>query len=143
MSRPYISVEQQRDIIHRSHRRCEYCQCPMDYSSQSYAIEHIVPVAKGGKTELDNLALACGGCNAHKYTKTGGLDELSKAIVLLYHPRRDRWYDHFAWSPNLLEMVGLTAVGRVTIDALRTNRSGVINLRQLLLLAGKHPPTDS
>ena len=37
-------------------------------------------------------------------------------------------------------MVGVTATGRATIEALRLNRSGVVNLRRILYLAGEHPP---
>jgi 5-methylcytosine-specific restriction endonuclease McrA len=29
-------------------------------------VDHKVPVVKGGKTEEDNLALACSGCNGEK-----------------------------------------------------------------------------
>lgn len=140
MSRQYISVEQQRKIIDRANRRCEYCKSHMDYSPQSFAIEHIVPIARGGKTETGNLAFACGGCNSHKYTKTTAKDELSQTVVALYHPRKQNWQEHFAWSPDLLEMVGLTATGRATVTTLKVNRVGNKNLRQLLLLIGRHPP---
>ncbi|MGD1863524.1 MAG: HNH endonuclease [Phormidesmis sp.] len=129
MSRQYIPVEQQREIIERSNRRCEYCKSHMDYSPQSFAIDHIVPIARGGKTESSNLAFACGGCNGHKYTKTKATDELSQTVVSLYHPRKQDWHKHFAWSPNLLEMVGLTATGRATVTALKVNRVGNKNLR--------------
>ncbi|MEO0870221.1 MAG: HNH endonuclease signature motif containing protein [Cyanobacteria bacterium J06642_11] len=88
MSRRYITASEQRQIIERAERRCEYCQSFMDYSSQSFAIEHILPIALGGKTRLENLALACGGCNAHKYTKVEALDPLGQTVVPLYNPRQ-------------------------------------------------------
>ncbi|MGB3787376.1 MAG: HNH endonuclease signature motif containing protein [Phormidesmis sp.] len=141
MSRQYIPVEQQREIIQRSNRRCEYCKSHMDYSPQSFAIEHVMPVARGGKTEIDNLAFACGGCNGHKYTKTEAVDDLSRSGVPLYNPRKQSWYDHFVWSPDLSKIVGITAIGRATVIALKVNRIGNANLRQLLLLIGRHPPT--
>lgn len=65
MPSAYISVEQQRQIIERANRRCEYCKSSMDYASQSFVMEHIIPVSAGGETSLTNLALACGGCNGH------------------------------------------------------------------------------
>jgi 5-methylcytosine-specific restriction endonuclease McrA len=98
MSRRYITVAEQTQIIERADGRCEYCQSCMDYASQSFAIEHILPVALGGKTTLQNLAFACGGCNAHKYTKVEALDALSQTTVPLYNPRKQSWRDHFVWS---------------------------------------------
>lgn len=35
-------------------------------SDREIAIDHVNPVAAGGATEIDNLRLACGWCNAHK-----------------------------------------------------------------------------
>ncbi len=60
---------------------------------------------------------------------------------MLYHPRRDRWLDHFRWSENLLEIVGITAIGRVTVERLKLNRERVVNLREVLLMVDKHPPS--
>lgn len=140
MPRRYITTAEQQQIIDRAARRCEYCQSVMDYASQPFAIEHVIPIAQGGETTLDNLALACGGCNGHKYIKVGAIDPMSQTETPLYHPRRQAWQNHFGWSANYLEIIGLTATGRATLEALKLNRSGVINLRKLLLLAGLHPP---
>lgn len=140
MSRRYITVAEQAQIIDRANRRCEYCKCTMDHAAQPFAIEHIVPISEGGVTSLSNLALACGGCNGHKYNKTEAIDPENQRSVPLYHPRNQIWDEHFTWSEDLLQIVGRSATGRATIDALRMNRSGVINLRRLLLLAGLHPP---
>jgi hypothetical protein len=48
--------------------------------------------------------------------------------------------DHFAWSDDFLLIVGLTATGRATIDALQLNRPELFKLRGALLLIGEHPP---
>ncbi len=37
-------------------------------------------------------------------------------------------------------MVGLTSIGRATIEKLQLNREGVVNLRYALRSIGKHPP---
>lgn len=143
MSKRYITAAEQQQIIERADRRCEYCKCTMDYSSQPFEIEHIIPLAAGGETSLENLALSCGGCNGHKYTKVEAFDPVSQTQVPLYHPRQQAWQDHFGWSVDYLQMIGLTPIGRATIEALRLNRSGVINLRKLLLMARLHPPDES
>ena len=140
MSRRYITITEESQIIERANRLCEYCQCSMDYSTQSFVIDHIIPVAEGGTTALENLAFSCGGCNGHKYTKIQALDPVSRKLVFLYNPRTQKWLDNFVWSDDFLQVVGLTAFGRATISALQMNRSGVVNMRKLLLMAGLHPP---
>ena len=89
---------------------------------------------------MENLAFSCGGCNGHKYTKIQALDPVSRELVSLYNPRTQKWLDNFVWSDDFLQAVGLTAIGRATINALQINRSGVVNMRKLLLMAGLHPP---
>jgi hypothetical protein len=112
----------------------------MDYTSQSFACEHVIPVAKGGETCLDNLALACGGCNGHKATKLEATDPDSEETVVLFHPRQEKWETHFTWSEDALQIVGITTIGRATVRALHLNRAGVVNIRKLLQMAGLHPP---
>jgi hypothetical protein len=88
----------------------------MDYSSQPFVMEHIIPVTEDGDTTLENLALACGGCNSHKYNKVEALDPFSKKQTPLYHPRQQTWQDHFGWSADYLKIIGITASGRATVD---------------------------
>ena len=40
----------------------------------------------------------------------------------LFHPRRDRWNEHFFVDSHDGTILGLTPVGRVTIAVLRMNR---------------------
>lgn len=56
---------------------CTYCQKPL---SSSYHIDHIEPLAKGGKHILSNLALACPSCNLSKQTRSAILFMAIKAI---------------------------------------------------------------
>ena len=51
--------------------------------------------------------------------------------------------DHFIWSHDFTRIVGLTAKGRATVEALQLNRPGLINLRHALFHFGQHPPSDS
>ncbi len=50
------------------------------------------------------------------------------------------WSDHFAWNYDFTLVIGLTATGRATVEALRLNRPGVVNLRRALLAIAEHPP---
>ena len=80
------------------------------------------------------------GCNGHKFTKTHGFDPVSEQVVPLYHPRSMNWRHHFTWSDDFTELIGISPTGRITIEILHLNRTGNINIRQLLLLVGLHPP---
>ena len=140
MARRYITVQEQRFIIDRAKGRCEYCQSWMDYSAQPFTMEHVTPLVKTGVTRLDDMALSCDGCNGHKYTKIESFDPVSRELVPLYNPRTQMWHEHFSWSDDYLQILGLTAIGRATVDALQMNRIGLMNGRRLLRLAGQHPP---
>ncbi len=71
-----------------------------------------------------------------------GEDPVNGESVSLFHPRRDRWGDHFVWNADFTLMVGVTPTGRATIEKLQLNRIGIVNLRRILLNAGLHPPAD-
>jgi hypothetical protein len=96
----------------------------------------------GERQRLGNLALACQGCNGAKSSKTAGHDRATCKPVRLFHPRKDRWSDHFSWSKDFLRIEGLSVIGLTTVEALRLNRPGLVNLRRVLILEGVHPPPD-
>lgn len=105
-----------------------------------FSVEHICPRSRDGSDQLDNLALSCQGCNNHKATRTTAVDPESGQEAPLFHPRRDRWSNHFRWSRDQVTLIGLTPTGRATVAALALNREGVVNLRRLLTATGQHPP---
>lgn len=140
MSREYITKANRGQVKNRGENRCEYCQSPASYATQSFVIQHIIPVSKDGSSELDNLAWSCGGFNSFKYNKVEAFDTLSQQNVSIFNPRMQKWNKHFNWSEDFFNIIGKTATGRATIQALKMNRTGLINLRTLLKLDGKHPP---
>ena len=135
-----ISADLRQQVSVRAGGCCEYCRSQARYATQSFSVEHILPHVQGGATTLDNLALACQGCNNHKYDNVAAPDPVSGQVVPLYHPRRDRWDMHFAWSDDFTLMIGITPTGRATVETLHLNRDGVVNLRRLLYTIGQHPP---
>ncbi len=134
-----VSASIRSKVEERANKLCEYCQSPLEFSSDPFSVEHIFPISKDGTDEVENLALSCQGCNGHKYTKTEGFDSISQTTVTFYNPRKDVWREHFAWNEDFIEIIGLTAKGRVTIKSLNLNRPRIINLRRILGLAGEHP----
>ena len=118
---------------------CEYCASQAKFSPDSFSIEHIFPRSVGIIDDLDNLALSCQGCNNRKYIHTTAPDPITGELVALFHPRRQRWAGHFAWSDDFSLVIGLTPTGRATIEKLKLNRQSVVNLRRVLRDSGKHP----
>jgi 5-methylcytosine-specific restriction endonuclease McrA len=126
-------------VVEQARGVCEYCSYPEEFNSGRFAVDHILPRQLGGTDELSNLALACRSCNERKQDATAAPDPATGQIVPLFHPRRDQWEDHFAWSDDFSLMVGLTPTGRATIARLQTNHSGVVRQRQVLFELGLHP----
>lgn len=140
MSRRYLTVEERKVIRERAFNRCEYCLHWDLYASNPFQIDHVFPISKGGGTDLDNLAYACGGCNGHKYNRTEVLDPFDNQLTPLFNPRKDRWGKHFTWNDDYTLIIGITPTGRATVETLHLNREGMINIRRLLRSDGKHPP---
>ncbi len=139
MPKSRLSSQQKTAVKQRAQDCCEYCWSQEAYSPDTFSVEHIVPLAKGGTNAANNLANACQGCNNRKFVSTEAIDSLTGAMAVLYHPRRDRWAEHFAWDEDYLVMIGLTPTGRATVEKLELNRKGVVNLRRLLQESGLHP----
>lgn len=142
MPRKRVTAQERKIIVERARGCCEYCRSRADFATQSFSIEHIISVSRGGETVLDNVALACPGCNGHKYTKTEAPDPVDGMVVPLYNPRKQRWQDHFRWNEDFTCIVGLTPTGRATVSALQMNRPGVVNMRRTLFVMGFHPPVS-
>jgi len=142
MHRPRVPASLKRAVINRARGCCEYCRSQTRFAMQSFAVEHIIPLHAEGKTVLENLALACEGCNSHKHTKTQAFDPVSGNVAPLFHPRQQRWHQHFRWNDDSTKIFGLTPTGRATIEALQMNRKGLVNLRRVLYAMGEHPPEE-
>jgi hypothetical protein len=117
---------------------CEYCRIPEMPYALSFELDHIIAEKHRGKTEAGNLALSCVHCNRHKGPCIAGIDPETDQIVRRYHPRRDKWREHFRW--NGIVLVGLTDVGRTTIEVLEINDEDSVRFRQQLVEVGLFSP---
>lgn len=135
-----ITARQKDFITERARRCCEYCWSQLKFSPDPFSIEHIIPLSKGGSYDLDNLALSCQGCNNRKYNLTEAIDPIDGQFVPLYHPRQQLRVEHFVWSDDFTELIGISPTGRATVVRLQLNREGVVNLRRLLRASNLHPP---
>lgn len=135
-----LSPELTQQVRDRARLRCEYCRMHQSLQGATFHIEHVQPSTKGGLGEQQNLALACPSCNLHKADRTEAVDPISGVWVPLFHPRRQRWSDHFEW--NGYDLAGRTEVGRATLVALDLNQPRRLQIRQAEETFGLFPPAD-
>lgn len=101
-----------------------------------------MPEAHGGTSEEENLFLACPMCNSHKSNRQSALDPETGVATRLFHPRSDRWLDHFEWADEGAVVRGKTPIGRAAVIALQMNHPDIVIARRLWMAAGWHPPAD-
>jgi 5-methylcytosine-specific restriction endonuclease McrA len=119
-----------RDLVRRRADN-EYCLLPQEHSELTHHIEHIIAKQHGGGDDVDNLALACHRCNLRKGPNLTGVDPISGELVPLFHPRRDRWAEHFLLHGVRIQ--GITPAGRATVKVLAMNDARRLELRSELL----------
>src|SRR5947209_8764297 len=103
-----LTARLKQAVAQRAQNCCEYCRSQARFAVQGFSVEHVEPHSGAGETVPENLALACQGCNNHKYKKTQGRDPATGILVPLFHPRNQRWRDHFTWNDDATLVLGLT-----------------------------------
>ena len=76
----------------------------------------------------------CEYCLIPETLALASIDLETGELHRLFHPRRDRWRDHFQLRGGAI--VALTAIGRVTLRLLQLNRSERVKERELAIQAG-------
>ena len=127
-----------REVTVRAGHCCEYCLLAQAGQEAAFHVDHIHPVAEGGETVPENLALACVSCSLRKGARFGARDPQTGREAALFHPRAHRWEEHFVWNGN--RVTGLTPTVRATVDLLKMNRALIVAIRAEERLHGRHPP---
>ncbi|HUY35135.1 MAG TPA: HNH endonuclease signature motif containing protein [Pirellulales bacterium] len=118
---------------------CEYCLMPQSFADAGHEVDHVIAEKHRGATTPENLALACFHCNNHKGPNIAGVDPETGQVIRLYHPRQDRWSEHFIWQGPVLK--GITPIGRATVEVLEINLRHRLIHRQALIDEGVFPPS--
>ena len=102
-----------------------------------FEVDHIIAEKHGGETTSDNLCLACYRCNSFKGSDIASIDPETGSATFLFHPRRQRWADHFRLEDGV--MAPLTAEARVTVFLLRLNAPVQVRQREALIEEDRYP----
>jgi hypothetical protein len=133
MNRYYTAIAQ------RANHRCEYCQAPELIFNFPFEVEHIIPLSRQGENDEVNLALACRSCNLRKGTRISGIVPSSNIEVSFFHPRQDKWSEHFQVDTQSGKIMGMSSLGKVTVEYLEMNSASQVAARQLWIRLGLFP----
>lgn len=133
----YVSAELRRLVVVRAEQLCEYCLIHENDTFLGCEVDHVVSEKHGGATGEDNLALACAACNRSKGSDIGSIARSSGAYCRFYHPRVDRWSDHFELNGAMIRP--LTEIGEATTAILCFNSAERLLERELLIDLGRFP----
>lgn len=114
-----ISARVRRQVAQRAGYRCEYCLIREEDTFYGCQVEHIISLKHGGSSDSENLAYACARCNFAKGSDIATVLGAEEELTRLYHPRRDRWEDHFRLNGAFIEP--LTEIGEAKVKVLRLN----------------------
>ncbi|HCN30660.1 MAG TPA: HNH endonuclease [Verrucomicrobiales bacterium] len=115
-------------VRERAADRCEYCRMRHRWEPLNvYHVEHVVARQHRGEDTLSNLAFACPQCNLNKGPNLSSRDPDSDEVVLLFHPRQQRWEDHFEMREGRIS--GKTGTSRTTVFLLDMNADHRVELR--------------
>lgn len=126
-----LSAQLRAAVARRAGSCCEYCRMPDQLQIGGFEADHILPRSRDGATTLNNLAWACPHCNGRKSDHTESPDPVTGTVVDLFHPRSQRWDEHFRWSsvqPFVIE--GATPCGRATVSCLQLNHPEMVRIRR-------------
>jgi len=135
MSKSRISAALRRLVMKRAAGCCEFCGIRIEEVLLPHEADHAVAEQHGGKTEAENLCLACFQCNKLKGPNLAGIDPVTGSVEVLFHPRLDDWNAHFAFEG--VEIKGKTPRGRATVHTLRLNSAERLRVRGLLTESGR------
>lgn len=68
IERAKVSESLRYDVLKRDNFKCQICGATAQDGAK-LQVDHIIPVSKGGKTEMSNLQTLCSRCNAGKSDK--------------------------------------------------------------------------
>lgn len=88
--RPRIAGPVKKLVLRRTDSRCWYCGEMLNQTgAQSFEIDHIQPISKGGDNDPSNLVASCRMCNGEKGDMTLKEFRVSRGNDLFWFERKE------------------------------------------------------
>ena len=142
MKRQKIPLAIAKRVRNEARSRCGYCLTSETLIGMAMEFDHLLPHSEAGKTVEENLWLACRRCNEFKGSQITALDLKTGNTIALFNPRLQIWAEYFKWSNDGTEIIGITACGRATVQALKLNHEIIVVARKMWVSVGWWPPLD-
>ncbi len=136
-----MALALREQVRRRAKNCCEYCQMPSSCTRLPHEVDHIRARKHRGPTKLGNLGWCCAQCNNRKGSDVSAYIPNTDELVRLFHPRRDKWHDHFEWDGPVLR--GKTGIAEATIELLKINSDSRVGHRRMLIDLGLFPTAVS
>ena len=136
MTAPRLPAALRAAVWERAGACCEYCRMPEGSAYFAHQPDHVIATQHGGRTESQNLALACIQCNRLKGPNIASVDPETNRVVPLFNPRTDQWSTHFRSEGG--RIIPVTPVGRATAALLNFSDPEREEARQQLWRAGRY-----
>jgi hypothetical protein len=132
-----VSAALSKEVFIRAENACEYCRISIADTYLGGEVDHIRSVKHNGRTELDNLALACQACNRSKGTDLGSIATSTGSLVRFFDPRKDAWSEHFRVNDDGT-IDPRSEIGEVTITVFGFNHNERVLERKGLIEIGHY-----
>lgn len=83
------------NIFLRDNHRCQYCGLP--FRTEDLTFDHVIPIAKGGKKNWENIVTACWLCN----NKKSGRTPEEARMRLIKPPQRPTWKPYMTLTAGI------------------------------------------
>ena len=64
-----VTIEQLNVLYEAFDGKCIYCGKSEEGEERRHAVDHCIPISRGGSSHISNLVISCNGCNASKSNK--------------------------------------------------------------------------
>jgi len=83
------------NIFLRDNYHCQYCG--KHFRTEDLTFDHVIPIAKGGKKNWENIVTACWRCNNRKSGRTPG----EARFTLIKIPHRPTWRPYMTLTAGI------------------------------------------
>lgn len=113
--RRHFYSHEKKEIILKSRGKCAHCGCVLK-TPGDMTVEHIIPIAKGGTNDKNNLAVLCEKCNKDKGEKVLLPSSYLRYFTQKYRVQVDRMFDIYCKQVGYLTSKNFLFSDRIDVE---------------------------